>query len=290
MKIIATGISGLVGTRIVELNPDVEFINVSLESGVSILDPVQLESVFTTHPDASLVLHLAAFTDTNAAWAQNGDKSGLCYQLNVVGTQNIVNLCQKYGKNLIHISTDYVFDGQKSGLYTESDTPHPLDWYSETKYLAEQIIPPQFTIVRLAFPYRANFDTKIDLVRKIMAKLKNGETCKLFSDQFTTPTFIDDIAFGLAKVFVTPKPGIYHLVASSTQSVYQMGQAIATTFGFDQNLIQPSLLADYLKTDGARPYAPNLSLSNQKFIADFGYTPNTLTEGLVDMKLQLDHV
>ncbi len=286
MEIIGTGLSGLVGSRIVELNPDINFTDLSIDTGFDILKPETLESVFA-HFTGNVVLHLAAFTDTNAAWDQKGDKNGLCYQLNVVGTQNIVNLCQKYGKHLIHISTDYVFDGSKDTPYIETDIPKPLDWYAQTKDLAEKLIPNNFTIIRIASPYRAKFDLKIDLVRKIISKLKNNETCKLFTDQITTPTFIDDIALGLRKIINDTKSGIYHLVGSSSQSVYEMGKLIAQTFNFDQNLVQPSSLADYLKTPNARPYAPNLSLSNQKFITDFGYSPKTLIEGLLELKKQL---
>jgi len=281
-NVLGTGLSGLVGSRIVQLNPDINFTDLSLDSGFDILKLETLEPVFASFT-GNIVLHLAAFTDTNAAWDQKDNKDGLCYQLNVVGTQNIVNLCQKYGKHLIHISTDYVFDGSKVGSYTEDDIPNPLDWYAKTKYLAEKLIPNNFTIIRIASPYRSKFDQKIDLVRKIISKLKNNETCKLFSDQITTPTFIDDIALGLQKVFNNPKPGIYHLVGSSSQSVYQMGHLITKIFDFDPDLVHASSLADYLKTENARPYAPNLSLSNQKFIRDFNFTPMTLLSGLLSL-------
>lgn len=288
MKIIGTGLTGLVGSRIQELNPDIEFVNVSIESGVSILDPVQLETVFVAHPDADAVLHLAAFTDTNAAWDQKGDQSGLCYQLNVVGTQNVVNLCQKYGKYLIHISTDYVFDGNKVGPYTEDDATSAIEWYGETKAMAEKVVTDSginASIVRLAFPYRAKYDTKVDIIRKIKTKIENGETLNLFDDQITTPTFIDDIAAGL-RIFFEKKPtGIYHLVGSSSQSPYGMALAVTDVFGLDKTNIKASKLSDYLKTENARPFAKNAALSNDK-IKTLGITMKTLREGLEEMKRQ----
>ena len=112
MKIIGTGLSGLVGSRIVELSPQHQFTDLSLDTGCDILKPETLEDIFKTN-SAEVVLHLAAFTNTNADPSQ----AELCRQINVVGTQNIVNLCQKYGKHLIHISTDFVFDGSKAGQY-----------------------------------------------------------------------------------------------------------------------------------------------------------------------------
>jgi dTDP-4-dehydrorhamnose reductase len=291
MKVIGTGLTGLVGSRIVELNPDIEFINVSIETGISILDPLQLEKVFIDNPDAEAVLHLAAFTDTNAAWDQKGDESGLCYQLNVVGTQNIVNLCQKYGKYLVHISTDYVFDGQKTTPYTEEDPTSAIEWYGETKAMAEKVVTDSginTSIVRLAFPYRAKYDPKVDIVRKIKVKIENGDTLNLFDDQITTPTFIDDIAAGL-KVFFDQKPtGIYHLVGSSSQSPYDLGIMIADVFNLDKSKINASKLSDYLKTENARPFAPNAALSNDKVKA-LGITMKTLREGLEEMKKQIEH-
>ncbi|MFA5025908.1 MAG: NAD(P)-dependent oxidoreductase [Candidatus Shapirobacteria bacterium] len=289
MKVIGTGLTGLVGSRIIELNPDVEFINISIETGVSILDPVALEKVFTDNPDIDAVLHLAAFTDTNAAWAEKGDTSGLCYQLNVAGTQNIVNLCQKYGKYLIHISTDYVFDGNKIGPYVEDDPTSAIEWYGETKAIAEKVVSDSTipaSIVRLAFPYRANFDAKVDIIRKIKSKIQAGDTLNLFDDQITTPTFIDDIAVGL-KVFFEKKPiGIYHLVGSSSQSPFEMAKAVASVFRLDDSKIIPSKLSEYLKTENARPFAPNAALSNEK-IKSLDIKMKTLREGLEEMRQQM---
>lgn len=289
MKIIGTGLTGLVGSRIMELNPDVNFVNISIESGVNILDPIALEKVFSENQDADAVLHLAAFTDTNAAWDQKGDKTGLCYQLNVNGTQNIVDLCRKYGKYLIHISTEYVFDGNKVGPYTEDDATSAIEWYGETKAMAEKVVTDSginASIVRLAFPYRAKYDTKVDFIRKVKSKIENGDTLNLFDDQITTPTFIDDIAAGL-KVFFDKKPtGIYHLVGSSSQSPYDLGIMVADVFNLDKSKINASKLADYLKTENARPFAKNAALSNDK-VKSLGITMKTLREGLEEMKRQI---
>ncbi|MCX6726278.1 MAG: sugar nucleotide-binding protein [Candidatus Shapirobacteria bacterium] len=291
MKIIGTGLSGLVGSRIVELNPDIEFVNISIETGISILDLIALEKVFTDNPDAETVLHLAAFTDTNAAWAQKGDKTGLCYQLNVVGTQNIINLCQKHGKYLVNISTDFVFDGTKEGKYTEEDTPNPIEWYGQTKYLAEKIVLDsgiQASIVRLAFPYRANFEPKKDLIRKIIDGFKTGKLYPQWTDHYTTPTFVDDIAHGLWVILDKQSTGIFHLAGSSSQSPFEMCQQIADVFGFDKNLIQAGTLDDYVKAlpPGSRPWQHNLSLSNDKVTA-MGIKMKTLREGLEEMKKQM---
>jgi len=140
-KIIGTGLSGLVGSRIRELTNDkFHWVDFSLETGIDILDFSLLKEAFETHKDAEGVVHLAAFTDTNAAWQQRGDKKGLCYRLNVEGTRNIVDLCRRYKKYLVYISTDFVFDGKKKGAYSEEDKPDPIEWYGYTKFLGEQVV------------------------------------------------------------------------------------------------------------------------------------------------------
>jgi dTDP-4-dehydrorhamnose reductase len=290
MKVIATGITGLVGSRIAQLNPDIQFVDISIESGISILDPIALEKVFTDNPDAATVLHLAAFTDTGAAWTQNKDTTGLCYQLNVTGTLNIVNLCQKYNKYLIHISTDFVFNGTKEGKYLETDTPSPIEWYGETKYLAEKVVLDsglKASILRLAFPYRAAFEPKKDIVRKLIDGFKAGKLYPQWTDHFTSPTFIDDIAVVVRKFIDNRYTGIYHCCGSSAQSPYDLCLAIAEVFGFDKSLVAASTLVDYVKTlpPGSRPWQKNLSLDNSKITA-LGIKMLTLREGLIEMKKQ----
>jgi len=294
-KIIGTGLSGLVGSRIVELLKDkYEFIDFSLDSGVNVLDKENLATVFEKHKDAVAVLHLAAFTDTNAAWEQRGDKTGVCYQLNVVGTQNILDLAQKYNQYLIYISTDFVFDGSKTTPYLETDIPNPIEWYGETKYLGEKLIQDSgysnYNISRITYPYRANFDAKIDIIRKVLAKLKNGEEVKMFSDQTCTYTFIDDIATSLGYFLENKNTGIYHLVGSSSHSPYEMAKLVASIFGFDQNIIKSSSLNDYVKSqpEGSRPWQKTLITSNQK-VTSLGIKFNTLSEGLDEIKKQISN-
>jgi len=293
-KIIGTGLSGLVGSRIVELLQDkYEFIDFSLDSGVNVLDQQSLEAAFAKNSDAVAVLHMAAFTDTNAAWEQRGDKTGICYQLNVQGTQNILDFAKKYNQYFIYISTDFVFDGAKTTPYIETDEPSPIEWYGETKYLGEKIITDSgynAAIARITYPYRANFDKKPDIVHKILTKLQNGETVKMFSDQICTYTFIDDIAHALDKFFENKYTGIYHLVGSTSHSPYDMAKLVAKTFGFDENLIQSSSLEEYIKSqpEGSRPWQKCLITSNQK-ITDLGIKMKTLEEGLAKVIEQMEY-
>jgi len=292
-KIIGTGLSGLVGSRIVELLKDrFEFVDFSLDTGVNLLDQQSLADAFEKNKDAVAVLHMAAFTDTNAAWDQKGDKTGICYQLNVEGTRSILNLAQKYNQYLLYISTDFIFDGTKATPYLETDTPNPIEWYGETKYLGEKVITDSgytnYNISRITYPYRAKFEKKDDIIRKVLAKLQNNEPVKMFSDQICTYTFIDDIANSLGYFFENKTAGIYHLVGSSSHSPYEMCLEIAKAFDLNKDLVSASSLEEYLKSQpvGSRPWQKTLITSNQKAI-DLGLKFKTLSEGLEEIKRQL---
>jgi len=294
-KIIGTGLSGLVGSRIVELLKDkFEFVDFSLDSGVNVLDQQSLTDAFEKNKDAVAVLHMAAFTDTNAAWEQKGDKSGICYQLNVEGTQNILNLAQKYNQYLIYISTDFVFDGTKTTPYLETDTPNPIEWYGETKYLGEKVITDSgytnYNISRITYPYRAKFEPKVDIIRKVLTKLQNNEPVKMFSDQICTYTFIDDIAESLGYFLENKTTGIYHLVGSSSHSPYEMCLEIAKAFNLNKDLISASSLEEYIKSQpaGSRPWQKTLITSNEK-VKFLGLNFKTLSEGLEEIKKQINY-
>jgi len=294
-KIIGTGLSGLVGSRIVELLKDkFEFVDFSLDSGVNVLDQQSLADAFEKNEDAVAVLHMAAFTDTNAAWEQRGDQNGICYQLNVEGTRSILNLAQKYNQYLIYISTDFVFDGTKTTPYLETDTPNPIEWYGETKYLGEKVITDSgytnYNISRITYPYRAKFEPKVDIIRKVLTKLQNNEPVKMFSDQICTYTFIDDIAAAIGFFLENKNTGIYHLVGSSSHSPYEMCLEIAKAFNLNKDLISASSLEEYIKSQpvGSRPWQKTLITSNQK-VTDLGLKFKTLPEGLEEIKNQINY-
>ena len=200
-KIILTGATGLVGSRFVELyGSEFEISNLDLATGVDITDETQVDSFIKDHP-ANTLIHLAAFTDTTKAEAEQGNKEGICYRVNVLGTKNIAKACRKYNLHLIHVSTDFVFDGTKTTPYSENDPVSPLGWYGTTKAIAESVVAEiggSYAIARLSYPYRANFDLKPDLIVKIRQGLVANTLPPQFSDTEITPTFVDDIAASFA--------------------------------------------------------------------------------------------
>ena len=288
--IIGSGLSGMIGSRFTEMfASDFNFINLDLTNNINITNPVQIDQVLSQHPSTT-VIHLAAFTNVSQAYQENGNQQGMVYQVNVIGTQNIANACQKYNHYLIHISTDYVFDGKNppAAGYQETDQPHPIEWYGQTKLWAEQAVIDsgcQHVIARLAFPFRSHFPAKPDLVRNILEKLKTNSLYPMFTDQIITPTFVDDICQAL-KIFIEKKPqGIYHVVGSTFLSSYDLALKIAQVFNL-KAMIKPGSFKDYLKQD-SRPRNQYSKISNAKLKKDLGIKMKTIDTALLTLKDQL---
>ncbi|MEI6690865.1 MAG: SDR family oxidoreductase [bacterium] len=290
IPLLMTGATGLVGSRFVEMFSDkYEIFNMDLTTNVDITNKETIEKFATEHP-ADALIHLAAFTNTNEAFKQNGDKEGICYKVNVLGTQNIAEVCKAHNIHMVHISTDFVFDGEKEDGYSEDDPTSPIEWYGETKAMAEDVVAKSgvsYTIARIAYPYRATFELKPDLVKKIRAGLETNALYPQFGDTIITPTLIDDIARGF-DVFVNNKPvGVFHLVGSDSMSPYKFAQAVATAYGYDKNKVKEGSLSQYLVSN-PRPFARYAKMSDEKFIKLAGWKPMTLAQGLAEIKRQQD--
>lgn len=288
-QILATGATGLVGSRFVEMFGDkYDVINMDLTTGVDITKIETIKAVMDKSPEAKVLIHLAAFTDTNKAFEESGDRNGLTYKVNVLGTQNIVDLCKAKGIHLIHVSTDFVFDGKQETPYLEDSPLSPIEWYGETKAMAEKVVVDSgadYTVVRLSYPYRATFELKPDLVKKIRAGLESDKLYPQFSDSIITPTFIDDIAAGFDKIIELRPLGILHTVGSDSLSPYALAQKVATAYGFDPSVVKEGSLTEYLKT-ASRPFARHVAMNNAKATSALGLHFATIDEGLSAIKMQ----
>lgn len=247
LKVLVTGSTGLVGSRIVELlKNDFRFIlpsNLELD----ITNPIQAKTIIKKI-DFDIFLHLAAYTNVDMAEKEKA----LAYKVNVEGTKNVFEVVQKRNKKFIYISTDFVFDG-KTPPYFEDSTPNPISYYGQTKYEGEQVVAGKAMIVRIAYPYRCQFEKKKDFVRNIIEFLQRKQELKMVSDSLFTPTFVDDIAFGLKYLLQNYTPAIFHLVGAESLSPYEAGKTIAKSFNLDQTLIQPTTYKDYFKNKAKRP-------------------------------------
>lgn len=288
-RAIVSGADGLIGSQLFHLHGGSNaLVPARLADGFDLLDRDSVFRFIEKHAgNADSFIHLAAFTDVSAAHNQNGDTSGPCYRLNVEGTDHIVAACNAYGLHLLHISTDFVFDGTGEALIDESATPCPIEWYGETKWLAEKLVKStgnQWTILRIAFPYFQKPGVRPDVVTQMRGKLSRGEKLFLFNDQIITPTFADDIANALVRMAsVRPNEELFHIVGNDHVSPYALGQAVAKAGGYDAGGIVQTSLVEYLQKD-PRPRQQYLAVDNSKyrrFCMDRGWDgPRDLEAGL----------
>ncbi len=286
MNILGTGLSGLVGSRIVELlSSNHTFTNISLETGVDITDHSAIQSVIA-QSNAPWVFHLAAYTNVQGAQQEKdlGDES-IAWKVNVRATENIVDAVRAHHKKLLYIDTDYAFDGTKK-LYTESDTPSPLGWYAQTKSEgAKRVLALESDglVVRIANPYRANPVGKTDFVHKMLERLTKNMGISAPSDQLFVPTFIDDIAGALDALVAINASGIYHVVGSTALSPYEAAKTVAAVFECDATQITKTTFAEYFANRAPTPQY--VALVNDK-IRSLGVTMHTFEEGLKLVKSQ----
>lgn len=264
-QLLGTGLTGLVGSKFVELYDDTyEFTNLDLATGVDITHADQVMNAVTKHP-AKVLVHFAAFTDVSKAHQEKGDKSGIVYKVNVLGTQNIVEAVKKSGKRLIHISTAYVFDGEKEGLYTEEDKINPIEWYGQTKAWAEEVVASSGidnAILRIDQPYRQDDFSKLDILHRIKKGLEEGKLPPMFTDHTFTATKIEEFAKILDFVIQHQIAGIFHATTDPVTTDYEFAQKIKEQFNL-KGEIKKGSLTEYLKTTN-RPYQKNTALDTSK--------------------------
>lgn len=286
-SILTTGLSGLVGSKLAEDFADsYDFTNLDIsnkENPTDITDLDQVKRRFE-QSDAPFVVHLAAFTDVNAAWEQNGDTDGLAYRVNVTGTKNIVQSCKETNKHLIHVSTAYVFDGENEGIYTEEDQPNPIEWYGKTKALAEEIVQEadqDWTILRIDVPFRSDPFPRLDVIRKSLALAKKG--IPLFDNHFIGPTFIDDFAKVIDWVIRTKSTGLFNASSGEKWSDYDLIKKVVEVHNLDIKM-QAGDLNEYLKTLN-RPYQKNTAMSNQKLVENLDFSLNSVENAIKLLEL-----
>lgn len=270
MKILVLGGSGLVGSRFIELNPDYEIVAPSHSE----LDLLNIESLkaYLENSDAEIILNFAAFTNVDAAEEEKDNKEGNVYKLNVTLPKTLAQHSSSINKYLIHISTDYIFDGTKSSPYTEDDTPNPVNWYGKTKMLGEDVVKESganYLIVRPEMPYSSHFEKKLDIARIFVKMLKEGKEINGVSDQKITPVYVDSLVAGLQKLIEARANGIYHLASTDSTTPYDFALLIAEKFNLDKSLVKAVTFADYNQTRPAkRPQNSYLNVS--KFESEFG--------------------
>lgn len=297
VKILITGSNGLLGQNLIDLflqdkeayqifgfsrgenrsgKTDFEYYDVDitnqkkLRSGILKIQP-------------NFIINTAAMTNVDAC---ENDKEG-CYDLNVNAVQYLANLCLEIAAHLVHISTDFIFDGVK-GNYTEEDSPNPLSYYGETKLLSEQILQNSkidFTILRTILVYGlVNDMSRSNIVLWVKESLENNKEITIVNDQYRTPTYVEDLALA-CKISIDKKAtGIFNISSNQLLSIYEIAQEIAAAFQLDKSFIKP-ISTSALNQTASRPAKTGFDLTKTNQVLDF--YPKTFKEDLQRFKFKL---
>ena len=209
--ILVTGANGQLGTELRylldERNEDYVAVDVA---EMDITDADKVEEVFS-QVNPTLVYHCAAYTAVDAAEDEGKE---LNYAINVTGTENVAKAAAKYGATLVYISTDYVFDGEKSigQEWLETDTPDPKTEYGRTKRLGEEAVEKyadKFYIIRTAWVF-GNYGKNFVFTMQNLAK--THDTLTVVNDQHGRPTWTRTLAEFMTYLAENQKAfGYYHL-------------------------------------------------------------------------------
>ncbi len=262
MKLLVTGSHGQLG-RELQLLLDKEMPGSAIytdKDELDITDQKAIEDFLTKH-DISHIINCAAYTDVERA----EDEKLECSALNFTAVKNIAMAADSNGAKVIHISTDYVFDGTSNRPYRESDKVNPISQYGTTKRKGETALialAPESIIIRTAWlysPYGRNF------VKTMLRLFKSQPEVKVVCDQVGTPTYARDLAKAILKIVNSNQwvPGIYHFTDEGVASWYDFAKSIAKLSGYGDYKITPIPSEEYPQ-GAARPYYSVLDRSRIK--------------------------
>ena len=168
-------------------------------------------------------------------------KPALAFQVNGTGAMNLARACQRSGTVLVNYSTDYVFDGKKSGAYEETDLPSPLSVYGASKVLGEQLVAAygdRYFVIRTCGLYgvAGSSGKGGNFVETMLKKAMAGDAIRVVDDQVLTPTYTADLAEATRQLIMTGKYGLYHVSSEGQCSWYEFTRYIFERAGLQANL------------------------------------------------------
>ncbi len=297
MRVLVTGSNGLLGTKLLERlvrDPAAEPLGASRGARANgylgdlsfwqldVTDPAAVERVVDdAHPDA--VIHTAALTDVDGCERQRD----LAQAINRDGAASVARACAARGIRLVHLSTEYVFDGT-AGPYREDDPPNPLGWYAKTKYAGEQAVIEaggSWAIARTTVIYGYAPHVRANFVLWLLGRLRAGERASIVDDQIGSPTLADNLAEMTLALAASDRVGIFNTVGADVMSRYAFARLVAETFDLDPGLLDPISTAS-LKQLAPRPLRAGLLMD--RFRATFPTVPVlSAAEGLAVVRAQL---
>ena len=201
--------------------------------------------------------------------------------INVNAVGQLAFRCEASAARFIHLSTDFVFNGDTGQLYTEEDTPDPVNYYGATKLKGEKRVAElcsNYAIARVVVVYGAALPGQHGNILQLVAnRLRNNEEIRVVSDQWRTPTYVGDVSQGIEKLINHPNNGIYHICGSECLTIADIAYRVADTLNLDYSLILPVTTKQMGETT-PRPRFSGLSI--EKARRELGYQPHTLEEGI----------
>ncbi len=229
-------------------------------------------SAFIAQIKPDVIVNCAAFTNVDACETRISE----AFAVNATGAKNIAQAGKESGARVIHISTDYVFDGTRNEPYSETDQPNPLSVYGKSKLegeLAIQEISDTYAIIRTAWlygPYKKNFVTTVlDLGRK-------NRSVSVVTDQCGCPTYTADLSYAIGSIISRNLRGLYHVTNAGTCSRYEWAKKIFALTG-EQVSVLPLKAADYKR---AAAVPQNSSLDCTKYTTASGHKMRPWQEAL----------
>jgi len=299
-KILITGSNGLLGQKLVyRLLKEIQVEVIATSKGenrlkrqsgyiyntLDVTDEQAVRDVILNHkPD--VVINTAAMTNVDACETERD----ACRKLNVDAVGFLINAIKllPLQSHFIHLSTDFIFDGN-SGPYRETDIPYPPNSvYAESKYVSEKLVEKselKWTIIRTILVYGVvDFMSRSNIVLWAKDALSKGKTINVVDDQFRTPTLSEDLAGGCVLAALQGATGIFHISGKDFMSIIELVNIVADFWHFDKSLIHPAKTAT-LGQPAQRPLKTGFILDKAR--KELGYEPHSFLEGLAIVDQQL---
>lgn len=297
-KVLVTGSNGLLGQKLTDIyrqHSEISLIATGrgpdrypqkhgyLYVPMDITSEDEVMRVIGEHqPDC--VIHTAAMTNVDACEL---DHEG-CKAQNVDAVRHIIKATNDTGAHLIHISTDFIFDGT-SGPYREEAAPNPLSFYGNSKLMAEELIMAKakhWAILRTVLVYGLVADmSRSNIVLWARDALKNAKPIKVVDDQFRTPTLAEDLAMGCRLAESHEARGVYNISGKDYMSIYELVNKVADYFGYPMDLVE-RVSSSTLQQPARRPPVTGFVLD--KAIRELGYQPHSFEEGIALVQQQYE--
>lgn len=263
MKILITGSNGMLGHDLINVLENDHELVLTTSKTLDITDRESvIESIKDSRPD--IVINAAAYTDVDGC----EENRELAYNVNGEGVKNLALACRETGSALVHISTDYVFDGSSTEPIDEDGDIGPISVYGKSKLKGEEAIQEildRFFIVRTAWLYGINGR---NFPKTMLELAENHSEITVVYDEVGTPTYTPDLAYGISQLIETDYYGVYHLTNSGSCSWCEFARYIFEIAQKDVKVI-PVTASEF-----ARPAPrPSYSVLNNRNWIEKGFKP-----------------